>query len=65
VDAVPDLDHEGPWEALPPHKMQERSSIGAPEVVRHVVNDVEHTKIILKMAKFYAFIDSYSRILPE
>jgi len=33
-----------------------RSSIGAPEIVRH---DVKHTCIILKFEKFYAPIDEY------
>jgi len=31
-----------------------RSSIGAPEIVVH---DVRHTRIILKLAKFYPYVD--------
>jgi len=31
-----------------------RSAVGTPEIVR---NDVKHTRIILKLAKFYARAD--------
>jgi len=39
-----------------------RSSIGAPEVVGR---DVKHIRIIWKQAKFYAHVDSYSRVSPN
>ena len=39
-----------------------RSSVGAPEVVWRVV---KHRRIILKLAKFYARVDSYSQMPPK
>jgi len=38
------------------------SPIGVLEVVKR---DVKHTRIILKLAKFYAHVDSSSRISPK
>jgi len=61
VTIVPELGGAVLWFFLNMNGAQDttvRSSIGAPEVVRH---DGKHTRsIILKLAKFFDHVDSYS-----